>query len=388
MASGHIRKRNWKNGANWQVVIDLGLDVKGNRQRIYKTVKGTKKDAEKLKTKLLHEIDTGSYKEPCEMTVEEYLQSWLKNYTTMLSPTTANGYRTNIEVHVIPVLGRIMLQKLSALDIQGFYNCLLETNHARTGKPLSTRTVEHIHANLKSALRKAIQMGLIDRNPMDAVVKPKVKEYRADVYTEDEVKRLLESTKDSWLEVPVLLGVGLGLRRGEVLALRWDCVDFGKSTIRVERSLIYVKGQISFKSPKSEAGERSLVVPASIMEVLRRHRTAQAKHRLKAGDLYADHDLVVCEPDGRPVVPSNLSNRFKAMLASAGFKILRFHDLRHTHASLLLKYGVAAKVASSRLGHSNVGITLDLYSHIYSEMEEDVAKKIDMNIFNAGAVCL
>lgn len=388
MASGHIRKRSYKNGVSWQVIIDMGLDSFGKRQRIYKTVEGTKKEAEKMKTKLLHEFETGTYKKPLEMKLKEYLVNWLETYVAMLSPTTVVGYKANIEGHVIPTLGDIQLTKLTAMEIQQFYNKLLQEPCKSTGRPLSARTVEHIHANLKSALKKAVQIGLIDRNPMDAVVKPKVKEYRGDVFTEEEVQQALQMSHGSRVEIPVLLGAGLGLRRGEILGLRWSSVDFRSGKICIENNLIYVNKVLSFKSPKSEAGERTLVVPKSIMESLKKHKLEQAKHKLKVGELYKDQDLVVCEDDGSPVIPSNLSNRFKEFLRAGNLKQIRFHDLRHTHASLLLKYGVTAKVASSRLGHSNIGITLDLYSHIYGEMEEDAANKIDMNIFQVGVMGL
>lgn len=388
MATGHIRKRTYKKGISWQVIIDLGEDATGKRNRIFKTVNSTKKEAEKLKTKMLHEIETGAYKEPTETTLREYLKDWLETYASMLSPTTIVGYKANIEGHVIPALGDRLLQKLSAIEIQQFYNTLLQTPNKKTGIPLSTRTIEHIHANLKSALKKAVQLGLIDRNPMDAVVKPKVKEYRGDVFTEGEVQQVLKLSQGTRLEIPILLGAGLGLRRGEILGLKWSSVEFKEGKLKVESNLIYVDRVISFKSPKSEAGERTLVVPRSIMESLKRHKTEQAKHKLKTGELFTDHNLVVCEEDGRPIIPGTLSSRFHEFLKDCNFKQIRFHDLRHTHASLLLKYGVSAKVASSRLGHSNIGITLDLYSHIYGEMEEDAANKLDLNIFRNNAACL
>lgn len=384
MASGHIRKRKLKNGGvSWQIVIENGVDSNGNRKRIYKTVKGTKKEAQKVLTKMLNEIDNGKYIEPVKTTLGEYLTEWMQTYIEPnLSPTTIVGYKANIFGHVIPNLGEIPIQKLNAMDIQKFYNKLVTEKHPRTKKPLSARTIEHIHANLKSALKQAVKLGIIDKNPAEAVTIPRAKEYKAQVYTEEEVRKLLMYVKGTRLEVPVALEVGLGLRRGEVLGLKWSAIDFKQKKLKVETSLVYVNKEFIFKPPKSSAGERTLIVPDSIIELLKEHKKRQNKLRLALGSEYQNYDLVCCEPDGRPIIPTSFSKRFSTFLKEHELKQIRFHDLRHTNASLLLKYGIAAKVASTRLGHSSIGITLDLYSHIYNEVEIEAANKIERGIFS------
>lgn len=387
MASGHIRKRQYKSGVSWQIIIENGVDNKGIRKRIYKSVKGTKKEAQKVMTKMLNELNTGTYIEPTKTSVSEYLKEWMKTYIEPnLSPTTIVGYKANVYGHIIPHLGNIPIQNLNAIEIQKFYNKLSKEENPRTKKPLSARTIEHIHANLNSALKQAVKLGIIEKNPIEAVVKPKVKEYKADVYDEDEVKKLLTYVKETRLEVPVSLGVGLGLRRGEVLGLKWSSIDFENKKIKIESNLVYVNKEFIFKSPKSSAGERTLIVPDAIIEMLKKHKKVQNVNRLALGSEYQHNQLVCCEPDGRPIIPGSFSNRFTEFLKQHNLKQIRFHDLRHTHASLLLKYGVAAKVASTRLGHSSIGITLDLYSHIYNEVEVEAANKIESGIFQSSAI--
>ncbi|WFA09524.1 tyrosine-type recombinase/integrase [Tissierella sp. Yu-01] len=387
MASGHIRKREYKSGVSWQIVIENGVDSVGNRIRKYKTVKGTKKEAQKVMTKMLNELNNGTFIEPTKTTLGQYMKEWMETYIEPnLSPTTLVSYKANVDGHIIPKLGHIPIQNLNAIDIQRFYNELSKEINPRTKKPLSARTIEHIHANLKSALKQAVKLGLIEKNPADATTIQRAKDYKATVYDEDEVKNLFKYVKGTRLEVPVVLAVGLGLRRGEVLGLRWSSIDFKEKKIKIETSLAYVNKEFIFKSPKSAAGERTLVMPESLIELLKKHHKEQSLIKLALGESYQNSDLVCCKEDGSPIIPGTFSHIFTDFLKDYGLKEIRFHDLRHTHASLLLKYGIAAKVASTRLGHSSIGITLDLYSHIYSEAEVEVANKIESGIFQNQAI--
>lgn len=387
MASGHIRKREYKSGVSWQIVIENGVDANGNRIRIYKTVKGTKKEAQKVMTEMLNEIDKGTYIQPNKKTLKEFLEEWIQTFVEpTLSPTTVVGYKSNINGHIIPNLGHIPIQNLNSIQIQKFYNQLANENYKDTGKPLSTRTIQHIHTNLKSALKQAAKIGIIEKNPAEHVIIPKVKKYNAEVYDEDEVRKLLQFIKNTRLEVPVTLAVGLGLRRGEVFGLKWSSIDFDKKELIVESSLAYAEGKLIFKDPKSEAGYRRLKLSESIILMLRAHRLKQKENKLMLGLGYNDKDLVCCKEDGNPIIPGTFSHTFSDFLKDHGFKPIRFHDLRHTHASLLLKYGVSAKVASTRLGHSSIGITLDLYSHVYSDAEVEATNKIEAGIFEKKAL--
>ena len=333
MASGHIRKRNYKSGPSWQITIEKDIDSQGDRQRIYKTIKGgTKKDAQKVMNEMLNKMNKGTYLEKVKTTVKMYFEEWMETYVVpILSPTTVVSYKANVYGHIIPKLGEMELQKLTATDIQKFYNKLATEKNPRTKKPLSYRTIDHIHANISSALKQAIRLGLIDKNPIDAVIKPKPENYKADVYNEAEVKQLLKRTEGHKLEMQVVLGVGLGLRRGEILGLRWSAINFEEATMKIDTSLAYVEGSVLFKKPKSSAGERTLLVPASIIELLKRHKKKQNENKLLLGAGYSKEDLVCCNEDGSPIIPGTFSHQFARLLENINMKKIRFHDLRHTH---------------------------------------------------------
>lgn len=373
--NGHIRKRQNVKGVSWQIVIELGVDNKGKRKRICKTIKGTKKEAQKLMNKMLNDLNTGTYIEPSKINLAKFLRDWLETYVKPnLSPNTTAGYRVNVENHIIPNLGHIHLQQLQPIQIQKMYEQL--------ATKLSARSIKYIHVNLREALLQALKMRLIERNPADYVTIPKIKKYHAEVYNEQEVIKLLEEARGTNMEVSISLSVGLGLRRGELLALKWKSIDLEKKLLKVESNLIYIDKKIIFKEPKSESGIRIISIPDGIIEILRKHKIKQKENRLFFGGEYKNMDLVCCNEDGSPIIPGTFSHRFAKFLNDHKLKKIRFHDLRHTNASLMLKYGVPAKVASSRLGHSTIGITLDLYSHIYSEVENEAANKINNGIFS------
>ncbi len=386
MASGHIRKREYKSGTSWQITIENGIDSKGERIRIYRTVKGNKKDAQKIMTKMLNDLNTGTYVEQTKLSFGDFLKEWMEVYVEPnMSLTTLVGYKANVEGHIIPSLGHIPIQMLNASDIQKFYNRLSQEENKRTKRPLTARTIQHIHVNLKSALKQAVRLSIIDKNPADAVTIQRPKEYKAQVYDETEVKILLSYVKNTKMEIPVILGVGLGLRRGEILGLKWSSIDFDTKKLEVETSLAYVNGEFHLKAPKSDAGVRTLIMPDSLIEVLKLHRKEQKVNMLALGAGYEKNDLVCCSNDGKYIIPGTFSHQFTEFLKASNLKEIRFHDLRHTHASLLLKYGVSAKVASRRLGHSTIGITMDLYSHIYNEVEVEATNKIEYGIFQSIA---
>lgn len=379
--NGHIRKRKTKSGHTWQVIIDVGVDSKGKRKRIFKSVKGNKKEAEKLLTKLLNEMDTGMYIEESKITLKDYLKDWLKTYVEVnLSPTTLDGYRYNIELHIIPYIGDIPLQQLKPMHIQKLYQTLLKEGR-RDGKGgLSAKSVRYVHRNLREALEHALKMEMINRNVADLVTLPKVKAYQVSVYDEDEVLTLLEKARGTDLEVPITLAVILGLRRGEMLGLKWADVDFKNHIFVIRNNLVDTSQGLILKSPKSQKGSRIIDIPETLAQLLKRHKKSQLKNKLQLGGHYQDNDLVCCSNDGSFIPPKYFSQKFSRFLVRNDLKKIRLHDLRHTNATLMLKYGVPAKLASQRLGHSSVGITLDLYSHVIGDMQQEVSDKIEAGI--------
>lgn len=253
----------------------------------------------------------------------------------------------------------------------------MSTNNSTTGRALSALTVLHHHRVLRNALQQALRWRLIPANPADLVQPPRAVRTPVKVLSEIQAVTLLKALEGSWPYVPSCIALHGGLRRGEILALRWsEDVDFEKSLLRVRRSIEQIGRELTFKSTKSGKG-RVVTMPHVLVKVLRSHKARQAAERLRLGALYQDNDLVCAGPDGSPVVPHKLSDAFRAAAARVDVPKVTFHGLRHTHATILLRAGVHPKVVSERLGHSTVGITLDVYSHVLPDMQAEAAQAID-----------
>ena len=372
---GHIRKRG---KSSWAVVLYLGRDATGKERHKWHSVRGTRRDAQRELARLLHETNTGSYVEPARMTVSEFLDRWLTDYAKpKVSPKTYERYQEMIDGHIRPALGSYLLPKLSPLHIQGFYSRSF-TKGRKDGKGgLSAQSVVHFHRLLHKVFAQAVKWQLLARNPIQAVEPPRAERQEMRALDEDETASLLNLLGGSRLYMPVMLAVTTGLRRGEILGLRWGNVDLATGTITVVQSLEQTKEGLRFKSPKTHRSRRSIALAAIAVEALRSHRAKQAEERLALGPAYDDHDLVCPRPGGSPWPPDMLSTAFAAVVRRLQVKPFRFHDLRHSHASHLLRAGIHPKIVSERLGHSTVGITLDTYSHVLPGMQEGAVRLLD-----------
>lgn len=374
---GHIRKRGLN---SWAIILDIGQDNEGKRRQKWHSVKGTKKDAEKEMARLLTELSTGSYMEPSKLTVSKYLKIWLADYAAhQVSAKTLERYTGIVQDHINPTIGHHPLTKLRPLHIQEFYSKALREGRLDGKGGLSPRTVLHLHRVLHKALDQAIKWQMLSRNPTNAAIPPKPKTIEMAALDENQVASLLEAFEGSRLYIPVLIAVTTGMRRGEVLALKWQNIDLKNSRLFVRASLEQTKGNLRFKEPKTKKSKRTVILPAFTLETLRAHRKTQAETRLKLGKDYHDNDLVCPRADGSPWPPDSLSTLFAARIRKAPVPRVRFHDLRHTHATQLLKQGVHPKIVSERLGHSNISITLDTYSHVLPGMQEEAIAVFDRN---------
>lgn len=372
--TGHIRERG---PGKWALVYDAPPGPDGRRRQKTKIVHGTKKEAQKALREIHQQIDNGCYVEPDRISLADYLDRWLKEYVQPnLSAKTAQEYAQKIRSYVVPNLGATRLVDLKPLHLQSFYNRMLESGGAK-GTGLSARSVLHIHRVLHKALGQAVKWQMLLRNPTDAAEAPKCRQLEMRVLDPAAVPRLLEATADTSFHMPVLLSLSTGMRRGEVLALRWADVDLDTGVASICRSAEQTKAGVHMKETKTAKSRRAVTLPASVIVALREHRGRQAQNKLLLGDGYQDHDLVCSYPDGRPIDPRYISSSFPSLLRRAGLPHIRFHDLRHTHATLLLAQGVHPKIVSERLGHSTIGITLDTYSHVLPTMQEEAARKID-----------
>lgn len=370
--SGSIRERA---KGHWEIRIDLGRDPKGHRLRRWATFRGTKKGAIAEKNRLLEVLRTGTNLEADRISVSAFLDRWINDHViARVSRKTLHRYREICELHIKPRLGHIKLAKLQPLQIQSAYADMLRCG-AR-GKPLAARTVLHHHRVLRQALQQALRWRLIQTNAADLVQPPRPTKAVVKTLADAEAKDLLESLQGLWVYVPSAIALHAGLRRGEILALRWSDVDFEKNQLSVQRSVEQVGAAMTFRATKTGKG-RQVAMSAMLARILRTHKARQAADRLKLGPAYRDEDLVCAGPDGRLIVPHKLSDAFRAAIAKLACPKVTFHGLRHTHATILLRAGVHPKVVSERLGHSTVGITLDVYSHVVPGMQEKAAQAID-----------
>lgn len=375
--SGNIRRRGKR---SWQIQVEVGQDPgSGTRRRRYFSVKGTRRDAERALTDALHQRDTGIDLEPARLTVAEYFERWLRDYAQHnVAESTFELYAGVIRRHLVPNLGAVRLPELRPAHIQAAYGRSLESG-------LSGRTVLQHHRLLREALGHAVRWQLIARNPADAVTAPRPERTEMRVLDEEGVRSLLRAAQGTELEALLHVALATGARQGELLGLRWADVDLDQLELRIVRTARYFAGRgVVMAAPKTHRSRRPIALSTSTQRVLNEHRAAQNTRRLKLGEAWANHGLVFPSSVGTPTYARNLSRAYKRIVAKAGLDGIRFHDLRHTAATLMLIAGVHPKVVSERLGHSTVSITLDTYSHVLPDMQHEAAAVLD-DVLSAGA---
>lgn len=374
---GHIRQRS---KGSWTCVVELDRDpVTGQRRQFTKTIRGRKRDADLLLAQLISQREMGIDVPSGKATVGQYLQRWLSDYAQVnVGPRTYERYEQLCRVHLVPALGSIALTKLRPLQIQGAYRQLLE-------KGLSAQTVLHCHRVLRGALGRAVKWQLLARNPTDPVEAPRPERREMRALMPAEIQTLLDAAASTDLYHVVFVALGTGLRLGELMALRWRAVDLEHGMVQVVRSLQYVAGKgLTFTQTKTHRSHRGVSLSRETVAVLGDLRRKQVEGRLALGPAYQDNDLVFADPAGAPMPPYKVSHRFHDLAMRAGLTPLRFHDLRHSHATLLLRAGAHVKLVSQRLGHAGVAITLDTYSHVQPDIQAETANLIDSFLVTAA----
>jgi integrase len=314
--------------------------------------------------KLENEMREGIYTEPSKIRLSDYLSEWIEAYQDNLAPNTARSYRINIK-HITGILGNRMIQKLQPAEIENAY--------AELGKILSPKSVIYIHTTLSRALSMAEKQRLITRNPCFYVDRPKKDpQSKASFVHPDDIALYLNTFKDSYLYVPVCLALFGGLRRGEALGLQWKDVDFKKGLITVKNNLTYD----GLRIPKN-GKFRTIPISAPIQKVLIEQRDMQRKSKELLWDKYHRSDYVCTKEDGTILDPSTVSSRFGQILKREGIPHVRYHDLRHTAASLMILEGVDLKTISEILGHSSISITADVYGHVLEEQKRKAVGTLD-----------
>ena len=365
---GHIRS---KGRGSWQIQIYAGVGPDGKYRRHFDTVHGRKSDAQKKLNSLLVDLEKGIYAPSGRLTVADHLHRWLEGYVAMnCSPRTQDSYRSTCEIHLIPALGQLQLKQLSPQSIQKYLGEV-------SGK-LSSRTVHYHHRILKQSLKYAVRQGYLGRNVCDMVDAPKALKKTVRTMTPGEVEVLLAAAKDTVYYPIIYCGLSTGLRSGELLALRWRDLDCDMASISVSQTLCKRVGETTFKQPKTSHSRRHVKMTPKLAIYLRGYQAERQGLYLMLGQPFTLDSLVFGHLDGgRPFDPSVLSHGFGKIAAKAGLKGVRFHDLRHTFASLMLLRGAKPKVISEALGHSSVAFTMDVYSHIIDGMQEDAMALLD-----------
>jgi integrase len=357
---------------SWAYWLDLPRGEDGRRRQTTKGGFPTKKEAAAALAKALTDADRGTFTEPSSLTVKAYLTTWLAGIDR--KPATLEAYKRVVERHLIPTLGRHRLQRLSAPHIKAAYRALLD----ETG--LSPTTVQLAHQVLSKALSDAVVDRLRADNPAATVKAPARSTPEMRTWTREQVVVYLAHVREERLAAMWRLFLTTGMRRGEVAALRWQDVDLDRATLSVRQTANRIAGQWTVGTPKGRKDaapkSRRLALDEGTVEALRRHRTAQLQERLAWGEDWQDTGLVFTREDGSPLNPVTIGHKLRVRSRQAGLPHIRVHDLRHTYATLALEAGVHPKVVSERLGHANIGITLNLYSHVTEGMDRAAAELV------------
>jgi integrase len=358
---GNIRQRGKD---SWQIQIYTGVAPDGLPKRYYETVRGRKSDAQKRLAELLLNLEKGICAPPGRVTVAQHLRAWLEGYVkTNCSLRTYDSYSSIIEKHLIPALGSYQLKQLHAQAIQRYYGKALER--------LTPRTVHHQHRVLSEALKYAVKQGYLGANPCQLVDPPSPKGKAMRTLTQSELYDLLLAARASYYYPIIYTAASTGLRQAELLGLRWRDVDMASRSISVNQVLYKRRGICQLKEPKTEHSRRRVAMTDKLAEFLSEYRLERSRLYYQLGKTLGLDELVFATPEGKPLNPSSLQREFAKIVKKVGLQSVRFHDLRHTFASLMLLSGAAPKVISEALGHASVAFTMDTYSHILPGMQKD-----------------
>jgi len=338
--------------------------------------KTRKEVQEKLKT-ALYEQQQGMLVTGPQQKVGQFLSHWLEDvHKQSIRPRTYERYEEIVRLHLVPEIGHHHIQKLSPQNLQAFYKKKLEDG-------LSATTVISFHNLLHKALETAVRGNLLARNPCDLVSPPRRKHFEIQPLSIQQIRQFLAVTRGHRQEALFILALATGMRRGELLGLKWQDIDLERGTLQVRRILTRIPGKLPGKGfeeaePKTDKGRRSIVLPSFAVEALRQHRLRQREAKLKAGPAWRDHDYVFCTPIGTHLNPTrDVLDVLKSFLKQAGLPDIRFHDLRHSSATMLLGMKVHPKIVQEILGHSQIAITMDIYSHILPTMQEEAMNKLN-----------
>lgn len=373
--TGHVRRRGER---SWEIKFDLGTDpLAGKRLTRYHSFKGTKREAEAELTRLKAGADKGEYVDPSKLTLTEFLDRWETWAATQVSAKTLERYKELTKHHVRPHLGAARLQKLKTVNFAELYG-KLQKPKTEGGAGLAPRTVGHVHRLMHRALGHAVKWSMISINPVSAAEPPRAVRAKIEILAPGEVRTVLQTLRGHALYGVAVLGLATGMRRGELVALRWGNLDLERGRVRVEQSLEQTNAGLTFKAPKTEAGRREVSIPPSIVAELRNHWRRQQEQRLALGlGKSAGDDLVFPRLDGSPWPPDSLTSEWARAIRILKLPKVTLHALRHTHVSQLIASGLDVVTVSRRIGHSNATVTLTVYAHLFGNTDERAATAVE-----------
>ncbi|MEQ8235276.1 MAG: tyrosine-type recombinase/integrase [Syntrophomonadaceae bacterium] len=394
---GHLEKRGKD---TWTIIIERGINpLTKKRERIKRAVQGTKPEVTCVMNEMLYQLQTGTYVEPTNLTFSAYLEHWLENYCELnLAPKTMQSYKMEIANHIEPQLGSISLEKLTPMHLQTYYVHLQKKGRKDKTGGLSPRTVVYHHRIIREALKHAFKWQLVIRNVADAVEPPRFKRKEMKVMSKEQVLEFIKKIEAHRDYAIIYVALYTGLRQGELLGLTWSNVDLACKTLFVRQQMQYLKGKgYIYREPKTPKSRREIPLSAEVITLLKEIHREQAQLKLMASPIgkdqqdldpslipgekselleYEDNDLVFCLNNGKPLDPTNLTKRFKKLARKHGHPEMRFHDMRHTFATLMLAAGVEAKKVQDLLGHESIGTTLDTYGHVLPNMRRDAMDRL------------
>lgn len=391
---GHIHKRvhstaDGRTTTTWYVVVDVGRKPDGRRRQKWHGGYRTRKEAEAARARIVNDLNRGTYVEPSPITLAEWVNdTWLAVAKSRLKATTWDSYRRTLELHLLPAFGSMKLTDITPTALDRHYADLLENGRRnRDGGPLSARSVRYVHAVVRKVLADAVDAGLLAVNPAARAKPPRAPRSAAptmNFWEPTELAQFLSHVAGADLEIAWHLLALTGMRRGEVLGVRWRDIDLDLARLSVRHTLVSVGYAMREEAPKSHQA-RVVDLDAGTVIKLRAHHLRQEAEKALLGDRFCDRDFVIAERDGSPVHPDRLTKLFQQAVKASGVRRIRLHDLRHTHASLALQAGIPVKVVSERLGHESPGFTLSQYAHVLPGMQAEAAELVRSIVAEAAS---